>query len=348
MEEKKYYFRGADISFVPMYRKKGFVFKDVDNKEKDALLILKDHGCNTIRLRLWHTPGNVKESGGYCDLKQTISFARDIKRLGLTFILDFHYSDFWADPEHQKKPKAWENVSGDALCKMVYQYTLEVLSIMKREDVLPDMVQIGNEITNGFLFPDGKLPDYKGMASLINAGLSAVEDLEGDNSIKTIIHLDQGGKYNILSNWMDNSLKSGINDFDILGLSYYPYLHGSFDELSDTLKKLVDSYKKPVFIAETAYPWRLCKNGFIGQEEIDIVGIKASSKGQRQLLEKVDEIASSVPNNMCYGWLYWEPACIPQMEQGGWESNMGIFDESGKVMEAVNVFNTKCGLRDFR
>lgn len=146
------YYKGMDISFLQEYMEKGMKTYDLDGTPTDPLELAKKHGVNAMRLRIWHTPENVPESGGYCSLERTIAMAKKIKQEGFDFLLDFHYSDWWADPGKQRKPMAWENLHGTELEEAVYTYTKKVLCALKEAGAMPDMVQIGNEIRSGLLF----------------------------------------------------------------------------------------------------------------------------------------------------------------------------------------------------
>ena len=205
------FIKGMDVSFVPQCLDEGMVVSDFDGTVMHPLELAQKYGVNSIRLRLWNEPENVPESKGYCSLSQTIAMAKQIKAYGLGFMLDFHYSDWWADPGQQRKPKAWENLTGEALEQAVYEFTKETLCTLKKDGLLPDIVQIGNEIRSGLLFPDGEWPNYESMIKLVNAGIRGAREAAGDFGIKIMIHLDQGGRYLFIKEWFDNAFKHGIN-----------------------------------------------------------------------------------------------------------------------------------------
>jgi len=305
----------------------------------EAFELLTRHGVNAIRLRLWNNPENVPESGGYCSLERTLALAKEIRQHGMSFMLDFHYSDWWADPGQQRKPKAWEQLDFAGLERAVYEYTRDTLLTMKREGVLPDMVQIGNEIRSGMLFPDGATPDYEHLACLVNAGIQGAREVAGSDEMQVMIHLDQGGRYDWLKEWFDKTIEAGLQDFDLIGLSYYPFWHGTFQDLKDSMEKLVADFHKPILVVETAYAWRMSKDGFIDDEQERIAGIPVSPEGQERVLELVTRIVDSLPEQMGRGIYYWEPLCIPHPGQGGWEENMGLLDESGQVMQGIRAFH---------
>ncbi|MCI9143089.1 MAG: hypothetical protein HFH87_10795 [Lachnospiraceae bacterium] len=331
------FYKGMDISFLPQCEAEGMQIKDFDGTVTEPFALIEKYGVNAVRLRIWHTPENVEHSGGYCNLAHTVEMAKRIKEHGMAFMLDFHYSDFWADPGHQVKPKAWEALSLEELQEAVFAYTRDTLLELKKQDVMPEMVQIGNEIRSGLLFPEGELPDYEGMVKLVNAGIDGARAVN-DPKLKIMIHLDQGGRYFYLKEWFENSFRNGLKDFDLIGLSYYPFWHGTYSDLKGTMERLVQDYHKPIMIVETAHAWRKCEGGFIDEIQEKIAGFPANPQGQRQVLELVSSILASLPDNMGQGIFYWEPLCVPNSSAGGWASNMGILDEEGKVMEAIRAF----------
>ena len=332
------YYKGMDISSLPELEERGVLFKDFDGSNMDPFDLMKKYGVNAVRLRLWNNPENVEEAKGYCDLEHTISMAKRIKEHDMSFMLDFHYSDFWADPGQQRKPKAWEKLNFDELKKAMYMFTRDTLLKLKENGVLPEIVQIGNEIRSGLLFPEGELPDYVHMVELVNAGISAARTVANADTMKVMIHLDQGGRYFYLKEWFEKSMEAGLLDFDLIGLSYYPFWHGTFMDLRDTLIKLISDYEKPIMIVETAHAWRRSKQGFIDESQERVAGIPATPEGQRRVLDFVNNITASLPNNMGLGVYYWEPLCVPNNSEGGWSENMGILDETGRVMESVHAF----------
>ena len=216
---------GADISFVQQQEDEGRTFKD-NGVQKDIFDILKSHNFNYIRLRIFYNPKdpNGYSQKGYCDLPHTLQMAKRIKAAGEKILLDFHYSDTWADPAKQFKPRAWQNLSFDELTKAVQDYTKEVIAAFKKQGTPPDIVQIGNEINNGFLWPDGRPGDWDKFTTLLKAGIKGVKD--ADPSAKIMLHIACGGQNEASRTFMDNVLTRGVQ-FDILGQSYYPRWHGT-------------------------------------------------------------------------------------------------------------------------
>jgi len=347
MNEKQLdFYKGMDISFLPEFLDEGMQLKDFDGTVMDPFDLIGTYGVNAIRLRIWNDPDNVPESKGYCSLSHTIGMAKKIKAHDMSFMLDFHYSDYWADPAQQNKPKAWAQLSFDELEEAVYSYTRDTLRSLEAEGVLPDIVQIGNEIRSGLLFPDGELPDYAHMVRLVNAGIRGARAVAEADKLQVMIHLDQGGRYFYLKEWFTKAFEHGLMDFDVIGLSYYPFWHGTFTDLKNTMTKLIDDYHKPIMIVETAHAWRKSEQGFIDEVQERIAGVPATPQGQRKVLDLVMNIVASLPNQMGLGIYYWEPLCIPRPGQGGWSENMGLLEEDGKVMEGIKSFTfTRDNLR---
>ena len=150
-------------------------------------------------------------------------------------------------------------------------------------DCAPDMVQIGNEIRSGMLFPDGAVPQYRQLAALVNEGIRAVRELLPET--KVMIHLDQGGRYNCIMPWFDSMFNAGMLPIDAIGLSFYSFWHGTFMDLKDTMSRLIKLYNLPVYIVETAHPWRHCKGDHISKELMETAGLAAGSAEQKKSLE---------------------------------------------------------------
>jgi arabinogalactan endo-1,4-beta-galactosidase len=237
---------GADISWLPELESKGTKFYD-GSTQKDAFQILKEHGFNYIRLRLFNNP---KASGGYssqgfCDLSHTKAMALRIKAAGMRFSLDFHYSDNWADPGKQYKPSAWANATFSQLTDSVRLFTKYVLSELKKQGTTPHMVQVGNEITNGMIWPDGRTSNWTNLAALIKAGITGVKEV--DSTIKICLHIDKGGDNAATRGWVDKAYANDIV-FDILGESCYTKWQGQPSGWRSNFADLVTRYPKLSFV----------------------------------------------------------------------------------------------------
>jgi arabinogalactan endo-1,4-beta-galactosidase len=268
---------GADISFLPELESKGKKFYEL-GVEKDALQILKNKGFNYIRLRIFNNPSD--DSGysphkGFCDLEHTRQMALRIKKAGLKFLLDFHYSDTWADPGKQYKPAAWREFGFEKLSQAVHDFTKEVLLSLQQQGTLPDMVQVGNEINHGMIWPDGSINNLDTLAGFIKAGIAAVN--ETDPSIIIMLHIACGGQNQESRYFLDNMLKRNVS-FDVIGESYYPRWHGTLDDLKNNLTDLAGRYKQ------------------------DIIVVEYSEKKQ-----EVNDIAFDLPGGKGKGTCIWEP-----------------------------------------
>ena len=336
------FIRGGDLSSTPQIEGAGGHFTQ-GGVQQDVLDIFRGNGANYVRLRIWHTPTN-----GICGLAQTLAFAQRIKTKGLKFLLDFHYSDYWADPGKQNKPAAWVGITFDALKDSVYVYTRDVVEALKNQGTLPDMVQIGNEITAGMLWPDGKLGGanptqaWVQFAQLVQQGISGARDAAAGSPMFIMIHIDRGGD-NATSRWFfDNLLGQGVQ-FDVIGQSYYPWWHGSLDALKTNLYDLAVRYGKPLVVAETAYPWTTQSVsdgvGNVGYNASTLPdGYPVTPQGQKAFLAKVISILKSVPNGKGAGFFYWEPAYISVPPVGSpWEP-FATFDFNGETLTTITDF----------
>jgi beta-galactosidase len=247
---------GADVSFLPQIENNAGRFfrgggRFVDGgQEVDAVELLAEHGFNNIRLRIFVEPEN--ENGyapgqGFCGLDSTLSMARRVEEAGMDLLLDFHYSDYWADPQQQFKPQAWADLDYPSLQDSMRAYTTSVLRALERQGTPPAMVQIGNEINHGLLWPDGHIGRPDGLAGLLRAGVEGVRAVDPEMPI--MMHIALGGQNDEARFWLDNMIARGVT-FDVIGLSYYPRWHGTLEDLDHNLHDLVERYRKPVIVVE--------------------------------------------------------------------------------------------------
>ena len=313
---------GADLSFLNSAEDRGFAFKENDTA-RQGLLIFRDHGYNWIRLRLFHSPTSLPNN-----LEYTIALAKKAKELGFKFLLDYHYSDTWADPGKQYLPKAWEKMSHQELVKAVYDYTSETIKAFKESDVLPEMVQVGNEVINGMLWPDGKLPEnWDNFAGLTKAGIEGVYAGSGQSDFpKIMIHIDQGGNKEKTKYFFDKLLSYDI-EFDYIGQSYYPWWHGTLLDLRNNMIFMAKEYKKPVILVEVAY----CASPT--EYKNKPAPFPETPEGQKEFLEEVNNIVLNTPDNLGVGIFWWEPATM------GGRSSRDFFDEKGNVLPVITVFD---------
>ncbi len=347
------FIKGADLSMVPALEANGAQFKDVDGTPKDVLQIFKDHGVNWVRFRIWNNPKTGPGGGGDTDEAKALAMTKRAKALGLKVLIDFHYSDFWADPGKQAKPAAWEGHSKDQLVKDVYDYTAKVLKDFQAQGTQPDMIQVGNEIMNGMMWPEGKFPgndNGKELARLVQAGLQAIHDNDPKHEIRTMIHLADGGNNWIYQNFFNALINDNkVNDFDVIGLSYYPFWHGTLDDLSNNINDISKRYNKDVTVVETAFGYTnenfdKMPNAYGAAEEC-IGGFRSTPQGQASGLRAVMERVAKVPNNRGLGMFYWAPDwyAVPNV---GWKTgegnewdNLAMFDNNGRALESMDVWN---------
>ncbi|MCM1284484.1 MAG: arabinogalactan endo-1,4-beta-galactosidase [Muribaculaceae bacterium] len=332
------FIKGMDISSYPEMLDKGYKYYDYDGNEVELIDFAVSQGFNYARLRIWNEPQKHPKAKGYCDLAHTKRMAQEIKKRGIGLLLDFHYSDWWADPGNQTKPEAWQKLDNDALTKAVYTFTRETLTELDMAGAYPDMVQIGNEIRCGMLWPEGKTDHWPLLAGFINAGIRAVRDTQKQRDTKVVLHLDQGGRYYYLEEWFDNCLANHVTDFDIIGLSYYAFWHGSYNDLKNSMEKLAQRYQRPLIIAEAAHGYRVIKGGLFDEPQERLAGFPASPAGQRAAMELVMGITANISGGKGLGIFYWEPFSMAGCDDGSWGSCMGLVDQKGRPMEGLKAF----------
>jgi arabinogalactan endo-1,4-beta-galactosidase len=313
---------GADVSFLKAAEDSGKVFKD-NGQAKPALEILKDHGYNWVRLRVFNAPKELPNN-----LQYTIALAQSAKAMGFHFLLDFHYSDTWADPGKQFIPVAWQGMTHAQLVQAVFEYTRDTITSMRTAGVLPDMVQVGNEITNGMLWPDGKLPDnWDNFADLIQAGIAGVRAGSGDQPMPRImIHIDRGGDIIRTKQFFDK-LNSYHVPYDVIGQSYYPWWHGSLNDLRANLVFMAREYKKQIIVVEAAYsssPANYTKK---------LGPFPETPDGQAQFLDELNRVVQETPDGLGAGIFWWEPAVAGPL------GSRGFFDADGNALPVIRVFD---------
>jgi arabinogalactan endo-1,4-beta-galactosidase len=313
---------GADVSFLRQAEAQGTIFKEA-GQPKPGLQIFKDHGYNWVRLRLFHTPVRLPNN-----LEYTIASAKEVKNLGFKFLLNFHYSDTWADPAKQTLPKAWVGKSHEELVQAVFQYTRDTLSAFGEAGALPDMVQIGNEITPGMLWPDGRLPEnWSNFAELLKAGIRGVQAGSGTNPAPRImIHIDKGGNKQATRQFFDKLNTFGV-EFDVIGQSYYPWWHGSLLDLRENLNFMAATYHKDIILVEVAYCWRPA------QYQQRSGPFPETPEGQKEFLGEVNRLVLSTPDNRGIGLFWWEPAVTGPLR------SRSFFDDDGNALPVLNVFD---------
>jgi arabinogalactan endo-1,4-beta-galactosidase len=249
---------GADVSTLLELEANGAKFYE-QGVPLDCLLLLKKHGVDSIRIKVWNDPGNPdffpadqSPAAGYNNAEHVRVLARRAAALGMRVLIDFHYSDWWADPGKQYPPHAWAGKDIAQTCALLSEYTSNVLRMLERDGVRPEWVQVGNEITGGMLWPLGKYDQWDNLAQLLKAGHDAVKSV--DERIQVMLHIDSGGNNATSRWWYDSAIQRGVT-FDVIGLSYYPQWQGALSDLQNNANDLATRYGKDVMVVETAYPW---------------------------------------------------------------------------------------------
>jgi arabinogalactan endo-1,4-beta-galactosidase len=313
---------GADLSFLKQAEDEGTVFRD-GGRARPALQIFKDHGYNWIRLRLFHTPTSLPNT-----LEYTIASAQRARELGFKILLDLHYSDTWADPAKQFVPVAWKEKSHQELTQAVFEYTRGTIAAFQNAGAPPDMVQIGNEVVAGMLWPDGKLPeDWDNFVDLLRAGIEGVDAGRGSGARPRImIHIDRGGDKAGTKAFFDRLISYSVA-FDVIGQSYYPWWHGTLLDLRDNLRFMAREYHKDIVLVEVAYCWRPTE--YLTKR----APFPESPEGQKAFLEEVNRLVLATPDHRGAGVFWWEPAVVDRLR------SRGFFDDDGNALPVISVFD---------
>lgn len=365
--EREQLIKGMDLSVLAEVEACGGKYFD-HGIQGDAMKILAGYGMNMVRLRLWNDPYDAQGrpyGAGTCDLPCVMGLARRAKRLGIAWMLDMHYSDFWADPQKQMLPKAWEGKTLEELAKAVEEYTFSVLTVLKESRLLPAVVAVGNEITNGLLWPIGKFSDSKAMVRLINAGIDGIRRVKPDLPI--MLHLDNGGNNELYRTWFDTYFAAGGKDFTYIGLSYYPFWSGTLEDLHRNMNDLAGRYRKDMIVAEVSAGFTLedyqayeqlpddKRKGMAAKPQVTRqVPYPMTPEGQSRFMQDFIEVLHKVEGNRGKGFIYWGPEWIPvpgsewageeairymkEKGPGGNEwANQALFDYDGNALPALEV-----------
>jgi len=310
--------KGADISWLPQMEASGYTFYNNNGEAEDCFRILRDHGINSIRLRTWVNPSDDAASG-HCSKEETVAMAVRAKKWGMRVMIDFHYSDSWADPSKQVKPRAWEGLNFEELQQALYDYTFEVMLALKKAGVTPEWVQVGNETSSGMIYPEGSTDNWPLLVKLINKGYDAVKALNPNT--KVILHVDQGNNNERFRWWFDNAQANGAR-YDIIGMSYYPYwLEGhpdytlSIGNLEKNLNDMVARYGKEVMVVE------------VGGEDTQV-------QNTYDMLSSVLKRVTDIPDNKGLGVFYWEPEGARSWSHYG----LSCWGENGQPTKALDAF----------
>ena len=319
---------GLDLSFVKRAEDSGRVFYDIDGTQKPAWQIFRDHGYNWARLLICNSPSTLGQ-----DLDYVVEGAKKLKEYGYHFALDFMMSDGWANPMTQPMPSEWKDLTYEQRVQGIYDFVYNAISTLAEQDLMPEIVHVGNEIGNGMLWPDARiyygderkaLSKWAELAEMVNAGSRAIRDVEGGDKVQIMIHVDFGGDIEMTNTYFDKMNEYNV-DYDMIGFSFYPWSHGNLLDLRDNLYNTIERYHKPVIVIETGYY-------AVPSRTFDLVGIKSafpeSPEGQKQWFQAVNEIVMNAPHNLGRGVFWWEP-----MSRG-----RGFFDADGKAWPIVEAF----------
>ena len=310
-----YLAKGGDVSWLPQMEATGFKFFESDGTETDCLVILKNRGMNTVRLRVFVHPSSHPQNG-HCSKEETVAMAVRAKELGMRVMIDFHYSDTWADPGNQTKPAAWANCTFAALKDSVYQHTYDVLNALKSAGVTPTWVQIGNETNDGMLWEEGRASKNMGQfAAMVAAGAKAVRETSA--SSKVIVHISNGYD-NALFRWIFDGLTANKVDYDIIAMSLYPSV-SNWSSLNmqclNNMNDMVARYNKEIMISE------------VGME-------MAAATACKSFIQDLIAKTKSVNQKKGLGVFYWEP-----QSYNSWKGyKLGAFDDTGKPTVAMDAF----------
>lgn len=351
---------GADVSSLKKSEDLGGVYRDRHGRRGDALRLLGSQGMNWIRLRTWVDPAD-----GYHDTDELLYMARRAKATGLKVLVDFHYSDFWADPGKQWTPAAWEGQTFPELKQTFVDYTRDVVRRLVAQGTPPAMVQLGNEINPGMLWDYGATwtgcssaddglggtrevchtENWPQLAELLTAGYETVKSVSPHT--KVMLHLAEGGQNGTFQWWFDNVTTRGV-PFDVIGASFYGFWHGTLAQLQFNLNDITQRYDKDVIVAETAYPFTVADEEGL---EVNIIprtaplipGYPATPRGQAEWLRDLQAIVRAVPDGRGLGSFWWEATWTAVKGNGwsapdpnsinGWE-NQALFDFQDRLLPA--------------
>ena len=335
------------MSAMGEMEKLGATFHDPAGKTVDATTSLAGFGANCVRLRLFVAPDHNRFVVN--DLATTVALAKRAKGAHQTLMLDFHYSDTWADPSHQIIPAAWKDHTPEALAQQIEAHTFDSLTALAKAGLLPDLVQIGNEIDNGLLWPVGQLYKEKGkpadwdtLAFLLKAGArGARRATPAGSRIRIIVHTASGGNP-ARTNTFFEAMKQRDLDYDVVGLSYYPWWHGAIGGLRENVRDVVNRFGKEVMVVETAYPWNEAGPKKSDDAKDDPFAWPRTRDGQAAFLRDVADAVAGAPGGKGIGVLWWHPDSVARPGARVWMNGAcALWGPDGGALPAAAVFKTR-------
>ncbi|WP_243408126.1 glycoside hydrolase family 53 protein [Frankia canadensis] len=337
--------RGADISFTRQEEAAGTTLSD-GGRQLPLERIIAGRGGTYARLRVWVNP-----PAGYSDEQSALSLARRARKAGLKILLAPQYSDFWADPHAQQPPAAWRGADLAAMTATVRTYTHDLVARFAAQGTPIDMIQIGNEITNGMLWPlgsvrDGTPTEWSNLAALVNSAIEGARAGASRTSLPVVLHIDSGGDLGRSRYFFDSLIQAGVTSFDIIGLSYYPFWNGSLASLRGNLNVLATRYQRKILITETAYPWTLAgaKPGdwVTSADQLpDAHTLPPNPQGQERYFAQLRQLLREVPDGRGLGFLAWEPGWLtvpPKPGEAPPAANLAMFDQRGAALPSLDAF----------
>ncbi len=340
------FYKGMDLSFQSELEDYNIDYKDASGNSVELLDFVKSKGTNLVRLKLWHTPQNGENS--LADVK---AYALKIKAKNMDFLLNLHYSDYWADPGTQTPPVAWQNMTIDQVKVAIYNYTKEVVLQLKAQNTMPKMIQVGNETDSGFLWDYGKVwneftNNWVNYAGLVSEAIRAIREVDTNNETQIMLHI--AGIETAIPFF--NELQAYNLDFDIIGLSYYPQFQTKdLNLVASTLNNIASTFNKSILMIEVAYPftlqWNDNQNNYVGSIDQIIPEFSPTPQGQKAYFEWLITTIKNIPNNKGLGFCYWAPDWVAfngnentSTNGTSWE-NQCLFDFDLKALPALDLFN---------
>ncbi len=339
------FYTGMDLSFQAEIETYNVNYRNENGTVVDLLDFVSNNGNNLVRLKLWHTPQDGQN--GLSDVK---SYAQRIKANGMAFLLNFHYSDYWADPNTQTPPVAWQNMTDDEIRVAIYEYTKDVVTQLKDQNTLPEIIQIGNETDSGFLWDYGKVwnefsDNWGNYAALVREAIRAVREVDTEGKVQIMLH----NSSIVNAEFYFNELAPYTLDYDMIGLSYYPQFHSkNLTLITSKLNRLAEDFEKEIMIVEIAYPFTLDWNdnstNWIGSTNQIISDFPPTPEGQKSYLQWWVNTIKNIPNNKGIGFCYWAPDWVAfsgnentSTSGSVWE-NQCLFDFDIRALPAFDVY----------